>query len=444
MARGCTGSDSEEERHDRFRSERNSGSLNASKSLFSTGLQQSSKSRSPLRHLNSPPPRRDRRSPSERSRSRSKRRSKERKKSKERRISKEKLKRNIESNNERGTSKTNETRHSDDSSTRRSESRRRSRSKGRRRSGSKEKKRKSKEIRKKHLESEKNDTFLERFERRRPSVESEIVDSTIIYRDSSPEHDIQSNSKKIHESKLHKKKKEKKKTVDTEEGELISEEENNCFGPALPPKLESEEEDGEVKDNCGPSEGPALPPNFKKDNTTIGPTLPERLCSNKRSNNQEEGPNKIQRLSDAEEEIKEVQRAPLIGPVLPPRETLPSIGHKDEALYGPALPPPQSSEQPAVEDKELETETPMEVDDDLMIGPLPKGMELDDRVQRILEERAQSLRKQLENKVSWRNGRDLLLVEQPNLVYSCLSNMYSNICSVQFWQLLELITVCTK
>uniref|UniRef100_A0A224XG37 Putative serine/arginine-rich splicing factor 4 n=1 Tax=Panstrongylus lignarius TaxID=156445 RepID=A0A224XG37_9HEMI len=420
MARGCSESDSEEERHDRFRSERNNSSLTASKSLYSTGLQQSIKSRSPLRRLNSPS-RRDRRSPSKRSRSRSKRRSKERKKSKDRRESKEKSKKDLDKSCRRSSSKNKESRRNDSvDSVKLESSRRRSRSKGSRRSGSKEKKKK-RENKRSYTDDQTDDTFLQRFERRRPSVENEIIESTIVYRDSSSEPESRVTSKSSHGSKSHKKEKKIKKTHgDAEEGELISEEENNCFGPALPPaRIESEEEDGEVKDNVI-AEGPALPPGFNK--RTIGPALPERYHSRRRSISQEEQHTKCQSTnkSDSDEDRK-CERTNLIGPSLPPTESLTSVKNPDDdkevTLYGPALPPQPATSQ--------DFEEPL-------IGPLPQGMELDDRVQRILEERAQSLKKQMENKVSWRNGRGVLLVEHPILVYSCLSNIYTNICSVQY------------
>uniref|UniRef100_R4FMH0 DUF3752 domain-containing protein n=1 Tax=Rhodnius prolixus TaxID=13249 RepID=R4FMH0_RHOPR len=410
MARGCSESDSEEERHDRFRSERSNSSM-TSKSLYSTGLQQTIKSRSPLRRLNSPS-RRDHRSPAKRSRSRSKRRSKERKKSKDRRESKEKSKKEVEKSTSRSSSKNKESRRSDgvDPVKSESSSRRRSRSKGSRRSGSKERKRKRENRSCTHDQAD--DTFLERFERRRPSVEheNEIVESTVVYRDSSSEPESKVSTKSTHVSKTHKKEKKRKKSHgDAEEGELISEEENNCFGPALPPpRFESEDEDGEVKDN-EMAEGPVLPPGYS--NRIIGPALPDGYRSRRRSISQEEQLKKGQRISKSDsDEDRKCERTNLIGPTLPFRESLPPSVESPEddkgEAYGPALPPPL----PATTSNRLE---------DPVIGPLPQGMELDDRVQRILEERAQSLRYQMENKDfddnSEKKGRETWMLELPDV-----------------------------
>ncbi|XP_014242100.1 RNA-binding protein 25 isoform X1 [Cimex lectularius] len=249
MVRGSAGSDSEEERHDRFRSERNSSALKSTTSLFSSGLDSK---KSPLRRLDSP----IRDSKYRRERSRERRRSRERKKSKDRDRKKERSKRS-----DRSSSRTTPTYYNvleELNPGRRSESRRshsqhreersRSRRSRERRSRSRHSDGMTKSKSHKHKDRDHVDTFVEeRFERRRPSDSEERVDKTVVYWEStpSPEREPRKHKKRNKDDKKRNKDKKKRK----EEKSTVSE--SVDFGPVLPPRLElrSETSEDEIVQN---------------------------------------------------------------------------------------------------------------------------------------------------------------------------------------------------
>lgn len=160
------------------------------------------------------------------------------------------------------------------------------------------------------------------------------------------------------------------------------EDDEDFFGPALPPGFQKQDKSPEGP----PLQGPALPPGFKnqdddeagakEDNEGFsGPALPPGY-----------------RKRD-----KSPERPPAIGPALPPGfkrqdEDEEEEGDKDEAggFLGPALPPGFKPDLSSSEEEEEE-----EDDDDYVIGPMPSKGPCQDSVALDFERRAQKMKDKL-------------------------------------------------
>uniref|UniRef100_A0A146KPT4 Uncharacterized protein n=1 Tax=Lygus hesperus TaxID=30085 RepID=A0A146KPT4_LYGHE len=435
MARG--GDDSDEERHDRFRSERNTTSL---KPLSGLGPKA-------VRSLQDDRRNRDRRRSRERERSRI-RRSRERSMDWKRRLSQDRSshKRRSSSNEKEDTKKTKyRNRRSPSRDTSKKNRRSRDKSSSDRKSDSysshdsrtdRKSSKHSQRSRDRGYTAEKSrvDTFANnKFERRRDSsVEEEVVDNHVIYRDSSasPEpfrHKKKKNCEKEKKKEKRKDKKKKKRSKDKCDDSRtscpvssLSENFSKVDGtgndsPAVGDIL-LEKRDTPLKDMYGP----IMPP--KTDSKLIEPVVPssspEESLPGNRSSLRESSPQlekdiygpipptSFNREPTSEETAKESSPAKaepatasskeggvegrVYGPVLPHRAPVIETAD-DDASYGPALPPRLL--KPQLQPVEHEDE-----EDDGGYGPLPAG--LGGRTQEELEIRAALIKRQLGNKVS--------------------------------------------
>ncbi|KAF6209973.1 hypothetical protein GE061_015728 [Apolygus lucorum] len=282
------------------------------------------------------------------------------------------------------------------------------------------------------------DTFANKFERRRDSsVEEEVVDNHVVYRDSSASPEPSKHRKKKHcdkekkkEKRKDKKKKKRSKTLDKCDDSLTS-----CAVSISSEHFSREDDDRTENDSPSVGDllrvkedtplkdmyGPIIPP--KTDSKMIGPVVPssspEESLPGNRSSLHESSPPQLEkdvfgplvptsfnRKSPSEETAKESSPAKpepataslkegeasgrVYGPVLPQRAPVAETPD-DDASYGPALPPRLLKPQPPPVEQEDE-------EDDGGYGPLPAG--LGGRTQEELEIRAALIKRQLGNKVS--------------------------------------------
>ncbi|KAL7406437.1 hypothetical protein ABVT39_019652 [Epinephelus coioides] len=176
------------------------------------------------------------------------------------------------------------------------------------------------------------------------------------------------------------------------------------IGPALPPMFRREESDEDSDDDGGFS-GPALPPGYKRGGPSSSSDDSEQEVTVKRAKTRHTAAEKEENTKEEEKEddgffgpalppgFKKQQsspdRRPVLGPALPPGFRRAAYendddGEDEDDFQGPALPPGYQAESSSSEGE-----------DEDVIGPMPSRGPVEDSVALDFERRAQRMKEKL-------------------------------------------------